>query len=119
MISSNTYEEVYQILKHMNKTTVMKIPNNILNAIVKNRNSNFKTNIDKYNIFNQKNISSEALDLLCWITYNYWLNESEKKKIDKINYDFYIKSEEEKAKKYKTNNIFKNKVSQENNSLVQ
>lgn len=105
MISGNAYEEVYQILKHMSKLSVMKIPDNILNNIVKNRNPEFKVNIDKNNIFNQDNISSEALDVLCFISYNYWMDDSEREKIDRIN----LRIGEEKKKKYNPDNLFKNK----------
>lgn len=110
MVLSNTYEEVYQILKNMNKATVMRVPNNVLNNIINNRNSNFKTRIDKKDLFNQENISKEAMDLICYIAYNYWLDSDEKRKIDIINQDFYRESEKEKSKKYNPDNLFnKNK----------
>ena len=85
MISGDTYEEVFQVLKHMDKVSVMRIPENILNNIIKNRNSNFKTNIDKNDIFNQNNISSSAMDVLCCISYNYWMDICEKDLINQIN----------------------------------
>lgn len=50
MISSNTYEELYEILSYMDKVTVMKIPENILINIKNKRNINFKTKIDKNDI---------------------------------------------------------------------
>ena len=118
MISNNTYEEVYQVLKQMDKMSVMKIPEDILNNIIKNRNSGFKTNIKKNDIFNQANISKDAIDVLCCISYNYWLNSSEKEEIDKIN----IEIEKEKINKYNPDNIFdKNdkKVSQEKFDLIE
>lgn len=113
MVLSNTYEEVYQMLKHMNKATVMKIPNNVLNNIIKNRNSNFKTNIDTTDLFNQENVSKEAIDLLSWIAYNYLLDNEKKQKIDKINQSFYIEVEKEKLSKYNPNDIFKNHKKQD------
>lgn len=82
MISSNTYEEVYEILSYMDKITVMKVPEEILNTIKKKRNVNYKTKIDKNDIFNEENISKEAIDFLCWIDYKYWMDENRKIKID-------------------------------------
>ena len=38
MVSSNTYEEIYEILSYMNKSTVMKVPENILKNISEKRN---------------------------------------------------------------------------------
>ena len=104
MISSNTYEEVYQVLKQMDKVTVMKIPENILSNIINQRNSKFKTSIDKYNLFNENNISRDAMDILCCITYNYWMDDNEKQEIDKINMEY----EEAKERKYDPNSLFKN-----------
>ena len=110
MVLNNAYEEVYQILKNMNKETVMRVPKNVLNNIITNRNSNFKTCIDKKDLFNQENISKEAMDLICYIAYNYWLDSDEKQKIDIINQDFYRESEKRKEKKYNPDSLFnKNK----------
>jgi len=109
MISNNTYEEVYQILKHMDKLSVMKIPDNILNKIVENRNPNYKTRIVKSDLFNQENISIEAKDFLCWLIYKFWMDEKEREEIDKINYNFYKKEDEEKIKKYDSGMLFKSR----------
>ena len=42
MISGETYEELYEILGQMDKLTVMKIPEDILNNINSKRNKDFK-----------------------------------------------------------------------------
>lgn len=107
MISSNTYEEVYEILRYMDKITVMKVPEEILNTIKKKRNVNYKTKIDKNDIFNEENISKEAIDFLCWIDYKYWMDENRKIKIDQIKFDKIRKYEEEKREKYVPDNLFK------------
>ena len=41
MISGETYEELYEILGQMDKVTVMKIPDDILNNINSKRNKDF------------------------------------------------------------------------------
>lgn len=56
MISSNTYEEVYEVLSYMDKITVMKIPDFILKKIKDNRNVDYKTKINKNDIFNEQNL---------------------------------------------------------------
>ena len=109
MISGNTYEEIYEILSYMDEATVMKIPKKVLNIIQEKRNSNFKTKIDENDIFNEKNVSKEAIDFLCWIEYTYWMKESRKQKINKIKLDKIQKSEEEKREKYNPDNLFKNR----------
>lgn len=111
MISSNTYEEVYQILKKMDKSSVMQIPENILQNIINNRNPNFKTNIKKDDLFNQENISKESLDILCWLTYTYWMDDDEKQEIDKINSEY---NDKENKLKYTSDDLFKNTYSNDN-----
>ena len=109
MISSNTYEEVYEILSYMDKLTVMKVPEEILKIIKTKRNKNFKTKINKDDIFNEENVSKETIDFICWLDYKYWIDEERKYEIDRINIEKVKKSEEEKRKKYNPDNIFKNR----------
>ena len=120
MISDNTYEEIYEILSYMDEATVMKIPKKVLNIIQEKRNSNFKTKIDENDIFNEKNVSKEAIDFLCWIEYTYWMKESRKQKINKIKFDKIQKSEEKKREKYNPDNLFKNrKLNQQEHEIQQ
>lgn len=109
MISSETYEEVYEILGYMDKLTVMKIPEHILKKIKDKRNINYKTKVNKEDIFNEKNVSKEAIDLLCWLDYNYWMDENKKREVDNICKEKYIKSEIKKRDKYNPEEMFKNK----------
>lgn len=81
MHTCDIYEELFEILKCMDKMTVMKIPEDVLNYIINNRNKNFHTRIDKNDIFNEQNVSKETVDLLCWLDYKYWMNSDEKLKI--------------------------------------
>ena len=103
MISGNTYEELYEILGYMDKLTVMKIPEELLNVISQRRNIKYQTKIDKNDIFNKQNVSDETLDLLCYIDYNYWMDEDKKNEINKI-----LKEKvEEKKERYNPDNLFK------------
>lgn len=111
MISGNTYEEVYEILSYMDKMTVMKIPKDLLNHIKEQRNTEFKTRINKDDIFNQQNVSKEAIDILCWIDFNYWMNSSQKNEIEKWNY-------RKKQNHYNYNDMFK-KIDNLQNSLTE
>ena len=103
MISGNTYEELYEILGYMDKLTVMKIPEELLNVISQRRNIKYQTKIDKNDIFNKQNVSDETLDLLCYIDYNYWMDEDKKNEINKI----LKEKEEEKKERYNPDNLFK------------
>lgn len=119
MISGNTYEEIYEILNYMDLNSVMKIDKKIMDIIQKKRNSTFVTRIDKNDIFNEKNVSKETIDFLCWLDYKYWMEEDRKLKIDKIKFDIVQDEEEEKRKKYNPDDIFKDKASIQNNQPIQ
>ena len=100
MISPNSLEEVYEVLSLMDKLSVMKIPEETLTFIIKSRNSNFKTQIDKNDIFNEENISKEAMDLLCYFDYHFWIDEDKRKEVDRIHQIKIQKAEAEKKLKY-------------------
>lgn len=72
MITSKTYKELYEILSYMDKGTVMKIPIEILQIIKKNKDDRYITQIDKNDIFNEKNVNRETIDLLCYFYKHYW-----------------------------------------------
>ena len=72
MITSKTYKEVYEILSYMDKVTVMKIPMDILQTIKKKKDNEYITKIDKKDIFNEKNVNRETIDLLCYFYKYYW-----------------------------------------------
>ena len=78
MISSQTYSEVYEILKYMNKEVVMKIPIEILEKIKNKRDLNYKSKIDKEDIFNPDNVLPETIEVLNWIDVNFWMSEDKK-----------------------------------------
>ena len=72
MITSKTYKELHEILSYMDKITVMKIPIEILQTIKKNKDDRYITQIDKNDIFNEKNVNRETIDLLCYFYKHYW-----------------------------------------------
>lgn len=117
MISGETYEELYEILGQMDKLTVMKIPEDILNNINSKRNKDFKTKIDKYDLFNEGNIRKETVDLLCWLDYNYWMGNERKEKVKKIIYKNLEEENDYKREKYNPEKIFKTTDIENNNEL--
>lgn len=107
--SSNTYEEIYQILFCMDKYTVMKIPENILKDIISKRNKQYITRIDIRDIFNKDNMSEEAFNYLCWLDFEFWMTDEKKKELGKECRIKQIREEEQKRKKYNPDDIFSKK----------
>lgn len=85
---------------------MMKIPESILRNILEKRNKEFKTRIDKNDLFKEENMSKEAVDILCWLEYKFLMSEENKKEIDKIKNR---KLKEMENKNYDLNNLFKKK----------
>ena len=111
MINANTYAEVYKILSYMDKMTVMKIPIELLKIIKNNRNENYKTLVDKNDIFNMKNISDETRHVLAWLDVNYWMSEEKEKHLKEIYY-------KKQTFLYNSEDIFENKRSEKVDQLA-
>ena len=110
MISSDTYEELYEILSLMDKSTVMKIPEEILNTIAEKRNSKYESRIDKNDLFNKNNMREETLDVLCYIDYHYWMDKSKKRELDELTRQNEWRKEQEKKDKYNSDLLFKKEI---------
>lgn len=107
------YAEVFETLSYMNKKTVMKIPLEVLQYIRENRNMTYISRIDPNNIFNPKNISKEARTILAWLDLEYLASKESKKEKMKIYQENERKYQENLRKKYNSDDIFKNKIAQE------
>lgn len=108
MISqAQAYQEVYDILKNMDKKMVMKVPQKILEYIIENRDKKYKTKVKQKDLFNPDNIDDRTCNILSWLNLNYWADETEKKELNIILSNNEIKLENEKIKKF-SNEIFNN-----------
>lgn len=109
MIDANTYSEVYEILSYMDKSTVMKIPIEILENIKERRNKEYISKINPDDLFNKNNINEKTLEILACLDVNYWMKEEKRKDIKK-KYILKIRQEElEKKEKYGEKEIFNSK----------
>lgn len=100
--------EVDEILKYIESKFISKIPKDILDVIKNNKAPNviFKYNVTKSLI--EQNVHKETLEILSYINYNFWMNETKKQQFGKIYYDNVMKIENEKRVKYNPDNLFKN-----------
>ena len=101
--------EVNEILNYVENKYIIKIPKDILAIIKENKSENscFKYDISKP--LSKQNIHKETIEILSYLNYNFWLNETEKNNFKKIYNDNLIKIEDEKRNKYNPDSIFKNK----------
>lgn len=101
------YSEIFEILKYMDKSQVMKIPIEILENFKENRLQNYKSKINKDDIFNKNNITRETLSILGYLNLNYWSSNEKKRDLLAL----YRKNEYELSKRNEEqyDNIFHNK----------
>ena len=112
MINEISFSEVYEIILHMDKELVKKIPVQFINFIKQNKKDNYITNIDYTKSINQQELQRGTRVILS-IIYREYLCDAEKKKELMQNDNIELKKiEEELREKYNIDNLFKKKNNQ-------
>lgn len=109
------YTEVIQVLKYMPKEEVNKIPKDILEFYNNNMDTSYEFSIDTNKSFEEQILLEKTKIVLAILFRDYWATDEQREKIkQKENYDTEL-LEEEKRKRYNSDNIFahKNVVEQE------
>ena len=116
--NSCVYQEVYEILSYMNKSDVMKIPIEILEEITDNRNKEYVTQIDPYDIFNLENLNEESIKLLSWLDVNYMISQNKLNELKKIHKKKMMLEEQKKRERYDYKKMFESQKNESNNIIV-
>lgn len=98
------YAEVMQVLKYFDRNYVMKIPIELLQYFKENQKKDFIVNIDRDDIFNNNNISREALTILAYLDLEYWCTDEEKTTMKTK----YKKNERKHQEEFSKENEYKN-----------
>lgn len=106
--NKEAYVEVLEILKHMDKKYVDKIPAELIDFFNKNASKEYEFSLDKTIPFEEQVLKDDTINILAMINYNYWCEDEEHKKylLNKYN-ENELKYQEELKKKYNTDNLFK------------
>ncbi len=104
----NSYVEILEILKYMDKIHVDKIPKKLIEFFEENKSNNYNFKYDSAVELDKQNLNDNTLALLAMLNLNYWCESEEHKKelIDRYN-DNEQKYQEELREKYNPDNIFK------------
>lgn len=101
--------EVLDILSHMKKQDVDRIPKKFINFLEQNTSKTYKAQIDYTKPIEEAKLKQKTYDLLGVIYLNYWADEEGKQDfIKKIN-ENEEKYQIELREKYNPDNIFKKK----------
>lgn len=110
-----SYNQTLEILKYMDKKYVEKIPKKLINYFNENKVSNYNFSINPEISLKEQNLSEKTLNILAMLNLNYWCTDEEHKKgLIKKYTDNQIKYEEESKQKYNIDDIFANKLKNEN-----
>lgn len=109
MDNSFAYSEVLEILNNMDKKYVNKIPKKLIDYFNDNSSDNYIKHIDPNVDLKEQKLSKKTLDILALINLKYWTKSEEHRKRLLKQYSENEKNlQKERAKKYNTDDLFKN-----------
>ena len=104
------YAEVDSILELMDSKYIMEIPKQLRQMFKDKKAINYNKKIVANKPLQEQELSSETLEILAVLNYNYWCkDEVKKKELLDLYYKNDLKKEKESREKYNPDNIFKNK----------
>ena len=121
MINEISFSEVYEIILHMDKELVKKIPVQFINFIKQNKKDDYITNIDYTKSINEQELQRGTRIILSIIYRDYLCNDEKKKELMQSDNLELRKIEEELREKYNPDNLFKkknNELKVEENQLI-
>jgi len=99
--------EVDVVLNHLSEEDYKKIPEEILQAIKENKDKEYIWEYDETKELKDQGLSRDTIAFLGYLNTEYLLNDKQKKLMQEINALKERKLEEEKAKQYSADDIFK------------
>lgn len=115
------YVEVLEVLKHMDKQYVEKVPNKLVEFFKNNADEEYEFYIDMSIPLEAYKFKDITLNILAMLNINYWYeNEEYKKKLLNKYYQNELRHQKDLRNKYNTEELFKKKkktvqVLEENN----
>ena len=107
---SQAFAEVYDIIMHLEKDLYNKIPKSFLELLEKNRDKEYKFNIDYLKDINEQYLLQDTRAILALIYRNFLCDEEQRLKLKEQEEILLKKSKKKLYEKYNTDNIFRNKV---------
>ena len=108
--SKEIYSEVLGVLLALGNKYVKKLPSTMMPYLMKNCNFDSIPVIDKNKRIEEQNISEDARIFLTMLKLKYWCDsEEEKNELIKLLKENERQYQEDLAKKYNIDNLFKNK----------
>ena len=110
--------EVLDILNHINKDDVERIPHSFIKFLTNISNKSYKVKFNYEQPIKGLNLRKQTRELLGFIYITWWCDKEEREKYKKLIQESNIKNEEIKEK-YNVNDIFKNKKEKQEHKIIQ
>lgn len=109
MINEISFSEAYDIILHMDKELVKKIPEKFIKFVEQNKAKDYKTNIDYSKSINQQELQKGTRVILSIIYRDYLCSSEKKKELMQNDEEELKRIEQELREKYNPDNLFKMK----------
>lgn len=100
--------EVDEVLKYLSEENINKIPEDIRNLIKENKDKQYTWKFDETKDLKDQNLNRDTIIILSYLNMEYLLNTEQKELMEKFHEFNEKKHEEDKSKKYNSNDIFNN-----------
>lgn len=113
--------EVDEVLNHLSKENLDKIPKEIKTLIKENKDKDYVWHYDEDKPLKDQNLNKDTIAILSYLNIEYLLNEDQKNLMKQIHKYNEQKKEQEKQEKFSKQDIFKRKriiENQENNEVT-
>ena len=105
----DTFTELSEIFKYLDKDILKKIPQKLIDEINKNKNTEYQFVFEEDKSIEQQSIAEETKDLLSALYIMYCCDEDNKEEILRTCKENEEKYYKQQAEKYSYENLFKNK----------
>ena len=105
--------EVDEVLNYLSEEDLQKIPEDIRQIIKENKDKEYVWKYDESKELKDQGLSRDTIIILSYLNMEYLLNEKQKELMQQIHKLNERKAEEEKAKQYSSEDIFKKSKPQE------
>lgn len=116
---SESITETLDILEHMEKSYVDKIPKKFKNFLEQNKSLTYKPQLNHTENLKDMKLKDKTKNILATIYVNYWCNEKQKEDYIKLLKENEIKYQEELKEKYNTDNLFKKNQEEISNTYTE
>lgn len=104
----NCYSEVIAILNELCEEDYNKVPKDLIETIKMNINPTYTFKYNPNKTLDEQNVSKEAKTIIAILFRDYWANTTQREKILAKEKNDMLIEEQNKQKKYPTDNIFGN-----------